>query len=88
MAKVVQEWTTTDRSRDSFSQYADGQIWECEPEIDFSCTPQQFRSRALSWGKPRGYSVKTQFVRDGDKEGRPVKSVKIQFLKNSSSTKS
>jgi len=87
VARVVQEWPETDRSRNNFSRYADGQIWECIPEEDFTCTPTQFRARALSWGKPKGFLVKTKIDRDLDKEDRPIKSVTIQFIKKASSTK-
>jgi len=41
----------------------------------------------LSWGKPKGFLVKTKIDRDLDKEDRPIKSVTIQFIKKASSTK-
>ncbi len=81
MAQVVQEWPKNDRSRNTFSKYADGQIWECIPEEDFTCTPKQFRARALAWGKSHGFKVTTKQVRDFLDEDRPVKSVAIQFVK-------
>lgn len=80
MSVVHSEWPQTDRSIHSFEKWNDGGIHECFPEVDFQCAPRLFRSRALNWGRTRGLRVTTKIVRDTQEEGRPVKSVFIQFL--------
>lgn len=73
MAKLLKELPRHRvSSRYPWKKWADGRSWKLEPNVDFHCSPQSFRSAAYAHAVSIGAKVKTRASEDG--------SVAIQFV--------